>query len=357
MRLTVSCLLVPFLVCLALPAGVTRADDEADEADEVGDAGEPGPQVEQQAGEETEDAPVPSGAAAATPDPGARQVQTGPSPDGTERGSDERQLIGPPEPPSLVGAGDGASSSRPGGRTLASGATRRSATSPASPGWNRTSAAWSPTISNAETSQALRIAIGLTLLAILPALVVSLTSFLRIIIVLSMLRHAIGMNETPPNTVLTGLALFLTLFTMSPVLQKVNDEALQPFMSGSVSMLAGYERGFAPVRDFMMRQTREQDLAMMVELSKAKPPERPEDLSNAQLIPAFMLSELRAAFQIGFVVFLPFLLVDLVVASILMALGMMMMPPTTVSLPLKVLMFVLIDGWDLLLKALVGSFH
>jgi flagellar biosynthetic protein FliP len=218
-------------------------------------------------------------------------------------------------------------------------------------------AAWPDAVSSAETSQALRVVLGLTVLAVAPALLVCVTSFLRIIIVLSMLRHAIGMNETPPNTVLTGLALFLTLFTMSPVLQKLNEDAFQPFMNGKLSMEAGYEKGMAPLREFMVRQTREQDLALMVELSKAKAPETIQDVSNVQLVPAFMLSELRAAFQIGFVVFLPFLLIDLVVSSILMALGMMMMPPTTVSLPLKVLMFVLIDGWSLLLKALVGSFH
>ncbi len=211
--------------------------------------------------------------------------------------------------------------------------------------------------SNVETAQALRIVLGLTAIALLPALVVCLTSFLRIIIVLSMLRHAIGMNETPPNMVLTGLALFLTLFTMSPVLQRMNQDALQPFMQSKLSMEAGYERGMAPLREFMVRQTREQDLALVVELSKATPPRTIEDVSNVQLIPAFMLSELRAAFQVGFVVFLPFLLIDLVVSSILMALGMMMMPPTTISLPLKILMFVLIDGWSLLLKALVGSFR
>jgi flagellar biosynthesis protein FliP len=208
-----------------------------------------------------------------------------------------------------------------------------------------------------ETAQALRVVLGLTVLAILPALLVSLTSFLRIIIVLSMLRHAVGMPETPPNTVLIGLALFLTLFTMSPVLQKVNQDAFQPFMAGKLSMEEGYDKGMAPLREFMVRQTREQDLALMVELSKAPVPKSMDDISNVQLIPAFMLSELRAAFQIGFVVFLPFLLIDLIVASVLMALGMMMMPPTTVALPLKILMFVLIDGWSLLLKALVGSFH
>lgn len=208
-----------------------------------------------------------------------------------------------------------------------------------------------------ETAQALRVVLGLTVLAILPALLVCLTSFLRIIIVLSMLRHAIGMPETPPNTVLIGLALFLTLFTMSPVLNKINEEAFQPFMSGQQSMEDAYQKGATPLREFMVRQTREPDLALMVELSKAKPPQSMADISNVQLIPAFMLSELRAGFQIGFVIFLPFLLIDIVVSSLLMALGMMMMPPTTISLPLKILMFVLIDGWSVLLKALVGSFH
>lgn len=208
-----------------------------------------------------------------------------------------------------------------------------------------------------ETAQALRVVLGLTVLAVLPALLVCLTSFLRIIVVLSMLRHAIGMNETPPNTVLIGLALFLTLFTMSPVLQKVNQDAFEPFMAGKLSMEDGYGKGVAPLREFMVRQTREADLALMVELSKAPTPKSMADISNVQLIPSFMLSELRAAFQIGFVIFLPFLLIDLIVSSILMALGMMMMPPTTIALPLKILMFILVDGWSLVLKALVGSFH
>jgi len=213
-----------------------------------------------------------------------------------------------------------------------------------------------PRLGGSDTAQALRIVLGLTLLAVLPALLVCLTPFLRTIIVLSMLRHGIGMNETPPNTVLIGLALFLTLFTMSPVLQRVNQEALQPFMEGKLSMEGGYQKGMAPLREFMVRQTREQDLALMVELSKAPQPRNMGDVGNVQLIPAYMLSELRAAFQIGFVVLLPFLLIDLVVSAILMSLGMMMMPPVTISLPLKVLMFVLVDGWSLLVKALVGSF-
>ena len=225
-----------------------------------------------------------------------------------------------------------------------------------------TSAAWAQAAqaigpAQAETAQAMRVVIGLTVLALLPALLVCVTAFLRIIIVLSMLRHAIGMQETPPNTALIGLALFLTLFTMAPVLEKVDKSALQPFMDGKISMQDAYRSGSAPLRDFMVRQTREEDLALMVELSKARTPRTIDDISNVQLVPAFMLSELRTAFQIGFVVFLPFLLIDLVVATVLMALGMMMMPPSTVSLPLKVLMFVLVDGWALLMKSLVGSFH
>lgn len=212
-------------------------------------------------------------------------------------------------------------------------------------------------IAAGDTNQALRVILGLTVLAILPAILVSMTAFLRIIIVLSMLRHAIGMQETPPNSAMIGLALFMTLFTMAPTLQTINDQAFQPFMSGKMNAEVAYEKTSVPMREFMVRQTREQDLALMVELSKSKPPETMDDISNLQLIPAFMLSELRAAFQIGFVIFLPFLLIDLVVSSILMALGMMMMPPISIALPLKILMFVLIDGWSLVLKALVGSFH
>jgi flagellar biosynthesis protein FliP len=245
----------------------------------------------------------------------------------------------------------------------AEGASPGAAASPARkeaaarPGSGRTPFSLSNDRGGTDTAQALRIVLGLTVLAILPALLVCITSFLRIIIVLSMLRHAIGMPETPPNPVLIGLALFLTLFTMSPVLDKLNQEAFQPFMNGSMGMEVAYAKGSGPMREFMVRQTREQDLALMIELSKANPPQSMEEISNVQLIPAFMLSELRAAFQIGFVIFLPFLLIDLIVSSVLMALGMMMMPPTTVALPLKILMFILVDGWSLVLKALVGSFH
>ena len=220
------------------------------------------------------------------------------------------------------------------------------------------SAEWRPaSATGSDTALAMRIIIGLSLLTILPALLVSLTAFLRIIIVLSMLRHAIGMQETPPNTVLIGLALFLTLFTMSPVLKQIDETAFSPFMQGKMPMQTAYEKGVQPLREFMIRQTREQDLALMIELAKAPSPKNMADISNVQLVPAFMLSELRAAFQIGFVIFLPFLLIDLIVSSILMGLGMMMMPPVSISLPVKILLFILIDGWSLILKALVGSFH
>jgi len=207
-----------------------------------------------------------------------------------------------------------------------------------------------------ETAIALRVAISLTVLSLLPAMLVCMTG-LRIIIVLSMLRHAFGMQETPPNAALLGLSLFLTLFVMAPVAQDINQHALQPFMQGTLLIEDAYARGAQPLRAFMVKQTREEDLALMLELSGAPKPKTLEEVSNVQLIPAFMLSELRVAFQIGFVIFLPFLLIDLIVSSVLMGLGMMMMPPVTVSLPIKILLFVLIDGWGLVLRSTIGSFH
>lgn len=207
-----------------------------------------------------------------------------------------------------------------------------------------------------EVASAIKILVGLTVLSLAPAILMSMTSFIRIVIVLSMLRHALGMQETPPNTVVISLAMFLTFFTMSPALQEMNTKALQPYMSGKISTETAVVRGVAPLREFMVRQTREQDLALMVELAKAEQPKSMDDISMVQLIPAFMLSELRSAFQIGFVIFLPFLLVDLIVSSALMALGMMMVPPASISLPLKILLFVLIDGWNLVVRSLLGTF-
>lgn len=208
-----------------------------------------------------------------------------------------------------------------------------------------------------ETSSAIRVVVGLTVLAILPSLLVCMTAFMRIIIVLSMLRHAIGMPETPPNVALIGLALFLTLFTMNPVLQQIDQQGVQPYLDGKLSTQEALNKGVRPLREFMARHTREQDLAAIIEISHSPTPDSIDDVGLLQLVPAFMLSELRAAFQIGFMIFLPFLLIDLIVSSILMSLGMMMMPPTSVALPIKVLMFVLVDGWSLLVRALVGSFH
>jgi flagellar biosynthesis protein FliP len=208
-----------------------------------------------------------------------------------------------------------------------------------------------------DTALALKMLLGLTVLSLAPAILISMTSFVRIVIVLSMLRHSIGTPETPPNVVIVSLSLFLTFFTMAPVLNQVNSEAAQPYFNGKLSLDKAVDTGVKPLREFMVRQTRERDLALMVELAHAPQPKSVDDISLVQLLPAFMLSELRSAFQVAFAVFLPFLLIDLIVASALMSLGMMMMPPTTVSLPLKILMFVLIDGWNLVVRALLGTFH
>ncbi len=214
-------------------------------------------------------------------------------------------------------------------------------------------------MTGAELSSSLRVFLALTALSFIPAALICMTSFVRIAVVLSMLRHALGLAETPPNMVIVSLALFLTLFSMAPVLEKVNHDAVQPFLDGKSRMTLGHavQQGKAPVKEFMVRQTREADLMLMVELSDGKPPASLEDISMVQLIPAFMLSELRAAFQIGFVVYLPFLLLDIVVASVLMALGMMMVPPATIAIPLKILLFVLMDGWNIVVRALMGTFH
>jgi flagellar biosynthesis protein FliP len=208
-----------------------------------------------------------------------------------------------------------------------------------------------------EVATAIKIILGLTVISLAPALLLAVTSFTRIIIVLSMLRHALGMQETPPNTVLVTLALFLTLFTMMPVIQDVNDNAFTPYMAGSLAPDKAMTQAMEPLRGFMIRQTREQDLALMLEISHTPAPDSVDKVSSTQLIPAFMLSELKSAFQIGFVIFLPFLLIDLIVSSVLMAMGMFMVPPVMISLPVKILMFVLIDGWNLVIRSIIGSIH
>lgn len=208
-----------------------------------------------------------------------------------------------------------------------------------------------------QTAQVVRIALILTLMTLVPAILISMTSFVRIIVVLSMIRHAFGMPETPPNQVLISLALFLTAFSMMPTLQAVNEQALQPFLDGKITVEQAITSGTGPARDFMLRQVHDRDIQTMYDLSRKPLPDRAQDVDLMQLVPAFMLNELRVAFRIGFVVLLPFLLIDLVVSSILLALGMLMVPPSTLSLPLKVLMFVLIDGWSLVLQGVLGSFH
>ena len=209
---------------------------------------------------------------------------------------------------------------------------------------------------NEDISSAFQVLALLTILSLAPAILMVLTAFTRIIIVLAMLRQAFGMPSTPPNTVLVSLALFLTLFTMMPVIEQMNEEALQPFTAGDMTSLEAANQALIPLRTFMIKQTREKDMALVIELSGKDKPASIDDIETTSLIPAFMLSELQTAFQIGFVIFLPFLLIDLLAASVLMAMGMIMVPPLTISLPIKVLMFVLIEGWALVTKALVGSF-
>jgi len=208
-----------------------------------------------------------------------------------------------------------------------------------------------------ELATALKIAIGLTVLALAPAILISMTAFTRIVIVLSMIRHGLGMQETPPNSVIVSLSLFLALFTMMPVLNEVNTRAYLPFMADKLTVEQALQEGVKPLREFMVRQTREQDLALMVDISKSEAPKSIDDINLAQLIPAFMLSELKSAFQIGFVIFLPFLLIDIIISTILMSMGMVMVPPVMIALPVKILMFVLIDGWNLVARSLISSFN
>lgn len=205
-------------------------------------------------------------------------------------------------------------------------------------------------------SEAVRLGVILTVLAIVPAILISTTSFIRIIVVLAMIRHAFGMPQTPPNSVLTSLALFLTAFVMGPTLTELNDKSLQPMIEGTTDVSTALDNGTAPLKEFMLSQTRESDIEMVYRISGTPLPATAEDIDIFKLTPAFMLNELRIAFTIGFIILLPFLLIDLVVSSILLSLGMMMVPPTTISLPIKVLMFVLIDGWSLVVEGLLGSF-
>jgi len=208
-----------------------------------------------------------------------------------------------------------------------------------------------------KVSVVLQIFLLLTVLTLAPAILIMLTAFTRIIIVLSLLRRALGTMQMPPNQVLIGLTLFLTFYIMSPVWETINNEALQPYLNKKISQKMAVEIASKPIRGFMLKQTREKDLSLMVKMAGLKRPNNVDDLPISVLIPAFIISELKTAFQIGMVIFIPFLVVDMVVASVLLSMGMMMLPPIMVSLPFKLMLFVLADGWYLIIGSLMRSFQ
>lgn len=202
----------------------------------------------------------------------------------------------------------------------------------------------------------IRILILLTLLAFLPAILVSTTSFVRIIVVAHFLRQALGTQQTPNNQILIGLALFLTLFVMGPVWDQVYEQALVPYQAGELDEMAAFEQAVVPMRTFMLRQVREDDLALFIRIAKLPRPKNAEELPLRVIVPAFMISELKTAFQIGFVLFLPFLVIDMVISSVLLSMGMLQLPPVMISMPFKLLLFILVDGWRLVVGSLVESF-
>jgi flagellar biosynthetic protein FliP len=208
-----------------------------------------------------------------------------------------------------------------------------------------------------DVAVTLQIIFLLTLLTLAPAIMIMVTSFIRIIVVFSFIRQALGTHTLPPNQVLVGLAIFLTFFIMAPTFSKINEDALQPYLAGKIDYKTAYNRGVEPLRVFMFKQTRQKDIALFIKLSKIKRPKTQKDVPTYVLIPAFMISELKTAFQIGFIIYVPFLIIDMVVASVLMAMGMLMLPPILISLPFKILLFVMVDGWHLITRSLVLSFR
>lgn len=210
---------------------------------------------------------------------------------------------------------------------------------------------------NPKPSTSVSILLLLTLLSVAPSILLLMTSFTKIFVVLGLTRNALGLNNVPPNQVLAGLSLFLSLFVMSPVIKSVNALGVQPYLHGTKSQSLAFKDGMAPIRDFMLAHTRGEEIALMLRAGHLPNPPTPEKLDLTTLIPAFVLSELRSAMIIGFVVYIPFLIIDMVVSSSLMSLGMMMLPPVSVSLPFKLLLFVLVDGWGLIINALVTSYH
>jgi len=208
-----------------------------------------------------------------------------------------------------------------------------------------------------EPSRAIVVILTLTVLSLAPALLILMTSFTRIVIVLSLTRNALGLQAIPPNQVIIGLSLFLSMFIMGPTLTQVNERGLQPFLNEEKSYAQAYEDGVGPLRDFMLREVKEKELAMFINAAGDDRPARPEDVSMSALVPAFVLSEIKTAFLIGFIIFIPFLVIDMVVSSALMAMGMMMLPPVLVSLPFKLLLFVMVDGWALIVRSLLASYQ
>ncbi|MFI5493165.1 flagellar type III secretion system pore protein FliP [Actinoplanes sp. NPDC051859] len=207
-----------------------------------------------------------------------------------------------------------------------------------------------------KPATSLVIVLGLTLLSVAPAVLLLCTAFTKVFMVLGITRNALGLTSMPPNQVLAGLALFISLFIMSPVLSEVNEQGVQPYLKGDKTQSVAFRDGVEPLREFMLKNTREDELALLIRVSGQEKPANANDVELTTLIPAFVLSELRAAFIIGFVIFIPFLIIDMVVSASLMSLGMMMLPPVTVAMPFKMLLFVLVNGWGLIITALVGSY-
>lgn len=226
-------------------------------------------------------------------------------------------------------------------------------TAPVDPGTGEVSVAINGV--NGTPSSSIVVLIGITLLSVAPSLLLMMTGFTKIFVVLSLTRNALGLTTVPPNQVIAGLALFLSLFVMAPVLSDVNTAGVQPYLDGQMDFQSALDAGSAPLREYMLGHTRETDLALITRAADQPNPEDPSSVPMLTLIPAFMLSELRSAFIIGFVIFIPFLVIDLVVSSVLMSMGMMMLPPVMVSLPFKLLLFVLVDGWGLIVTALIGA--
>ena len=212
-------------------------------------------------------------------------------------------------------------------------------------------------LSKTSGSLPVQIMVLLTLLSFIPAILISMTCFTRLIVVFHFLRQAIGTQEAPNNQVIIGLSLFLTMFVMAPVMTRVNQEALQPMLAGQVTQTQAIERALVPLRAYMLKHTRERDLALFIQISNSAMPNTADDVATTTLVPAFMISELKTAFQIGFVLFIPFLVIDLAVSSVLLSMGMMQLPPVVVSMPLKILLFVMVDGWYLIVGSLVKSLY